>query len=207
MTRISVLIPTIGRALLGRALASLLPAGLHPDDDVVVVGDVHDGPLVWAEEMCAAFGPIVRYVPFDAGHHCAAHCQINHVYHSGLFRGDIITMADDDDVWVRGALDRIRADAVAFPQKVLIYRFRVPNGLIVPPWGQDTTTLGLVSGQCIVTPNNPDYFGAYSEDYCGDATFVNTTCDRVGRDNVVFRPHLTVLGRPEDWREAWTWAQ
>lgn len=39
MTTLSVIIPTIGRPTLAEALASLVPAGLSADDEVIVVCD------------------------------------------------------------------------------------------------------------------------------------------------------------------------
>ena len=53
--RLSIIIPTTGRPSLARALASLAPAGIGPEDEVIVVGD---GPEAFdaALPMCPYTG-------------------------------------------------------------------------------------------------------------------------------------------------------
>ena len=102
--RLSIIVPTHDGDGLDTLFASVADQ-LLPQDELLVVGDIHDGSLLHVEARVVSAG--YRYVAYDAGHHCYGHCQIN--YGLTVVSGDYLVFIDDDDCFPDGALDAIRA--------------------------------------------------------------------------------------------------
>lgn len=127
---LTVIIPTIGRPTLAEALASLAPAGLRADDEVIVVADGLD----LMESVCA----LVDSVPLPARPRVIAieragdygHTPRNEALEEA--RGDRIVSLDDDDLAEPGSYDRVRALAEAYPDRPLVLRFEAQDGRVIP---------------------------------------------------------------------------
>jgi hypothetical protein len=152
----SVIVPTIGRPTLSRTLASIDIQRMVPGDQTIVV---HDDPPhrdwgAWART-------------------------------EGMKQatGDFLLFMDDDDVYVPGAFDVIRAAVAAIPEHVHIFRMRrfAPFNDIL--WGfKDLSAPGQVGTPMFVVPNRRDWLGTWSTRYECDFDFLVTTTRKMGRN-------------------------
>jgi glycosyltransferase involved in cell wall biosynthesis len=165
---LSIIIPTIGRDTLPRALRSLLPQ-LAPGDEVLVVGD---GVQPYADAVCAGVDQ-VRYLETPE-----THCFGNAQRQAGMAHatGDALAFLDDDDVARPRALAVMRAALAQFPDRVLICRFIDQHGLVL--WRTPAIVQGNVSTQQIVVPNRPNWIGTWGDRYEGDLDFIQSTVAR-----------------------------
>jgi glycosyltransferase involved in cell wall biosynthesis len=151
--RLSLLVPTAGRLSLRRTIDSVADQVL-PGDELLVIGDVLDGPLPQTEAICAGY-PFVRYLPFKGEQHDHGHSCMNHGIEQ--VRGDWIVANDDDDVWTSGALAAMReaieqlrrATAAAVPLPVLL-----GADFMVTPEQRAAGVVqeGTIGGHCLVAP-------------------------------------------------------
>ena len=129
---LSIVIPTLGRPTLEDALGSICPQ-LHQGDEVVVVFDSHGSDAAAGfslRKRLQPFGSQVVYAEVDAGrHYYGGTAQSN--YGFTIARGDYVMSLGDDDAYVAGAFDKIRA--ALKPGRALITQVFIPhNGLILP---------------------------------------------------------------------------
>jgi glycosyltransferase involved in cell wall biosynthesis len=170
--RLSIIVPTPdGEGL--RALFQSIRPQLDPADEVIIVGDTHDGPLDAVQLLTEAQGENWRYIPHDAGHHCWGHCQIN----AGLqiARGDYLVFNDDDDVFTEGAFDAIRRAIGHQPSpRPLMFKFHCQRlGRTLPErYAVEESAIG---GHCLVTPNIAGRIGRWGERYGGDFDWIAST--------------------------------
>lgn len=170
--RLSIIVPTPDGDGLHRLLASIQPQ-IAADDDVLIVGDTHDAPLTWLASEIEALGPPFRFLPYDAGHHCWGHCQIN--YGITQASGDYLVFIDDDDVFTPEALHVMRARIAEQPQpRPLMFRFHCTRlGRTLPErYAVEESAIG---GHCLVTPNIAGTIGRWGERYGGDFDFIVST--------------------------------
>lgn len=170
--RLSIIVPTPDGDGLDRLFDSLLPQ-LTNGDEVIVVGDTHDGPLPLVEETCRALGPHFRYVEHDARGHAWGHPQINQGMQQA--RGDYLVFIDDDDVFTPEALHIIRTAAGELREpRVLMFRFECQRlGRTLPEAHEVIES--AIGGHCIVPPNIPDRLGQWGDRYGGDFDFIVST--------------------------------
>lgn len=190
---LSLLVPTHREDRpLKRCLDSVAGQLAH-SDEVIVVGDTHDGPLPAVEALVKSYGKQYRYLPFDAGHHCYGHCQLD----AGIAvaRGDYVHCNDDDDVWTDGALAAFRKLAGAVPKPVpFLFRFQSYVGPIF--WVQvGLFGRNLIGGHCLLAPRKG--IGSFTCEYSGDFDYVESTVNNFGGpQNAVWREEIVCLARP-----------
>lgn len=179
---------------LARCLSSI--AGqLEPGDEVIVVCDVHDGPLPGVEARVAAYGSQFRCLSLDAGHHCYGHCQ--HNYAMTQARGDYIHLNDDDDVWAEGAAQKMRTTAKAFPGKVLLFRFVSYIGRVIYWTNPGRMERDYIGGHCLVTPNDQTKLGRFGCQYNGDYDWIEQTVNNFGGpDEAIWVDDIVAYARP-----------
>lgn len=190
---LSLLVPTHREDRPLRRCLESVQGQLKRGDEVIVVGDTHDGPLDGVEALTRDFGPQFKYLAVDAGHHCYGHCQLD----AGIAvaKGDYIHCNDDDDVWTDDALDTFRraASAVRAPLPFL-FRFRsylgpifwVQPGLFARNW---------VGGHCLLAPR--EKAGHFTCAYNGDFDWLETTVNAYGGyQNAVWREDIIAIARP-----------
>lgn len=176
---------------LRRCLDSVLPQ-MRPGDEVIVIGDTHDGDLPGVESLVSSYG--FTYLALDTGFHDYGHSQLN----LGLehARGDYIHVNDDDDIWAPGAVGIMRATAANYPGRPLLFRFLSYVGLVY--WH----TRGLfarnhIGGHCLVAPNLPDKVGRWSPEYSGDFDYLESTISlHGGIDSAVWCDQIVAVARP-----------
>jgi glycosyltransferase involved in cell wall biosynthesis len=103
---LSIIIPTLGRPTLDRALASVLPY-LEPADEVLVVGD---GPRPVAQGIVAQRAcRQLHYLEHSEPGSTFGNAQRNYAMHRA--QGDYFAFLDDDDRFLPNALASIRREA------------------------------------------------------------------------------------------------
>lgn len=196
MSSLSLLVPTLGRPSLARALNSVKDQ-LASGDEVIVVGDTHDGELPEVEALVRDYGKQFRYLAHDAGHHCWGHCTL--MYGINRANGDYIHCSDDDDCWSPDALDAMRgAIAELNEPHPLLFRFRSWYGPVF--WSQrGLIAEGQIGGHCLVTPNIPDRIGVFGCRYEGDYDYILSTLQKWPRGilDAQWVDRIVAIARPE----------
>lgn len=178
---------------LQRCLESVLPQ-LGRSDQVLVVGDTHDGPLPAVEALVRSYGPRFRYLAHDAGHHCFGHCQINAAL--PLAKGRYVHCNDDDDTWAPGAVDAMRSAIAETPGLPLLFRFRAYWGT---SYWQERGLFARdhIGGHCLVAPNVAGKVGRFACQYSGDFDWLASTVAYYGGpEAAVWRDELVAIARP-----------
>jgi len=191
---LSLLIPTVGKLELECALASVAPQ-LQPQDEVIVIGDTLDNPLIESRRIVESFGPQFRWLEYAGTEHTWGHDQLNHGIANA--RGDYLHFNDDDDIWTLDALDCIREAIAQSPGRVLLFKFMSWHRMIF--WEKEGYLLqDHVGGHCIVCPNVPGKVGLWAPHYQGDFNFVMSTIllsGGIGR--VVWVDRIVAVARPD----------
>lgn len=170
--RLSIIVPTHdgdGLDTLFRSVEDQLIPDFH--DELIVVGDVHDGSLFHVELRVRTKG--YTYVPFDAGHHCWGHCQINH----GITQahGDYLIFIDDDDCFPDGALDSVRrAIAEQSTPRPLMFKFWSRRHNLYLPVRHEVRE-SAIGGHAMVVPNISERLGKWECRYAGDYDWITST--------------------------------
>ncbi|KPV51453.1 hypothetical protein SE17_21065, partial [Kouleothrix aurantiaca] len=143
---------------------------LQAGDEVIVVGDTHDGALPHVELLCTVHG--LRYLAHDAQGHAWGHPQINQGMR--VATGDYLVFIDDDDVFDADALATIRAGIAEAPGRVHLFQFHAARlGRTLPE--THAVVESAIGGHCIVPPNDPAKLGQWGDRYGGDFDFIVTT--------------------------------
>lgn len=109
-------------------------------------------------------------------------------------KGDYLLFLDDDDVYLTGAFDVIRAALTENPGRPHIFRMRRGeyNDLI---WTEKVIRVGNVSTQMFVVPNDPARLGRWGKRYEGDYDFITSTLAKYPADSVVWREEPIAIWR------------
>lgn len=178
---------------LRRALNSIAPQ-LQPGDEVVVIGDTHDGELPGVQATVKEYGYQFRYLSLDAGHHCWGHCQLDYALMQA--RTDYIHCSDDDDIWTPHAAEAMRHAAKVNPGEPALFRFVSFFGTVY--WERaglfERNHLG---GHCLFLPNDPERIGKFYCGYSGDFDYVHDTVQAYGGpERVAWRDDIVCIARP-----------
>ena len=154
--------PTLGRPTLAETLASIA-AQLRPGDELIVACN-RDGN--YGDRS------------LDRGQAKA--------------EGDVVLFCDDDDVYVAGALDRIRSWCAANPGKIGLFRRGFNNG--AKQWRRPQLKPGNIQRMCIALPNVPGRMPHWT----GYQTEVNIPLEAAERQGaeIVFVDEVIGLARP-----------
>ena len=189
MPTLSVVIPSLGAATLGRTLESICRQSLESGDQVIVVGDGLSYYAKIAESFCDRL-PIEHHLYED---HCWGNPQRNWAIENRV-RGDYLVWMDEDDVFADGAFSAIRNAAVEAPERPLMFRFVTWDRRIL--WQQQQIVMGAIGGHEFVTPNLPERLGRWARVYEGDYHFIATTLERWPPESLVWREEVIALCRP-----------
>lgn len=116
---LSIIVATVGRDTLQRALRSVNDQPLLPGDEVLVVGDSPEIERVANECAC-------RYIRCPVGGNFA-YAERQHAM--PLATGTHLLFLDDDDRFLPGAFAAIRSSIQKHPDRPLMFR-------MIAPWGQ-----------------------------------------------------------------------
>ena len=207
---LSVVVPTVGRASLARAVRSLLKQGDWLPFEVVLVGDTFAG--TWRESLPAAQAlaetdPRLSYTECDGGVHAWGHPQRTHG--ARMAKGQYLWWLGDDDVALPGAFQSIARAIRAHEAdpRVFLFRWIAPWKMVL--WhtaGFLGPEPGFIDAECIVCPNVPDKLGTWVNRYQGDFDFIAETVERWGGlERVIWRPEVIAQAQPgegEDWTQS-----
>lgn len=189
---LSIIVPTIGRPTLERALRSLLWQEGHALAwEAVIVGDSYreggggdfraalDGVPARLAALDGGRTDRLRYVEHDGGVHAWGQPQRNHG--ATVARGRWLAWLGDDDLYLRGAFEAMGAVLASAEPIPHLFRW-------ISPWkavywhtrGYVGEAPGHIDAECIVTPNDPDRLGTWTNRYQGDWDFIVETIRRYG---------------------------
>lgn len=150
---LTIVVPTIGRPTLATTLASIARQELHPSDRVIVALDTFGEPeREDVAALVASFG--FELMRVDGGVHFMGNPQLNAAI--AACATDYLCALGDDDVYVDGAIARIRATVK--PGRALLFQFYAPPYLVPGDprrfvlWADRVLRVANISGCCIVAP-------------------------------------------------------
>lgn len=178
---LSLIIPTLGRPTLLRALRSVVPQ-LFCRDEVIVVGD---GEQPVAREIAREFHQVV-YLETE-GTSCWGHAERN----LGMKKatGTHLAFLDDDDVWLPGARSHIEAASAAFRDQPVFFRMEHGERTI---WVEKEVRYCNISTQMYLFPNVAGKLGTWRHNpdtahgSGGDYLFARDTVDKYPAGASVF---------------------
>jgi hypothetical protein len=196
---LSVILPSIGRPGLERALDSIeRQPGI--DREVIVVEDTLSGTQPHVKVLASRYGAL--YVGYAGEDHCWGHPQRN--YGATVAKGRWLAWMADDDIYTRDAFDAIyreveRQERSGDPCPILFRVKMNQYGRLI--WGAPGLAVGNIDAECIVTPNDPARLGTWALRYEGDFDFIKETVDLHGRCR--WADPVIAIARPTD-DEDWT---
>lgn len=151
---LTIAVPTMGRPILRHTLDSIARQDLTPDDQVLVVFDSFQGSgdLEATRELVESYG--YTFVLFNGGHSFYGNPQLNHAI--SLARGDYFCALGDDDIYVDGAIARLRA--AIKPGRAVLFQFYAPPFLAINNprrfllWQTKQLRVANISGCCVAAP-------------------------------------------------------
>lgn len=182
--KLSIVIPTLGRASLERTLLSCADA-----DEIVVVLDTARG----ATELPCRLPDNAVYAEGNFG---VTGGHAGRAYGIGLATGTHLAFFDDDDEYTPGAIQLMREAVCDMPVVFRMDHYR--HGVL---WRNRQVEFGNVSTQMYVVPNDPPRLASWTPhvpgipEPGGDYTFLRETVDLMGgpvwREEVIatIRPH------------------
>lgn len=185
--RLSVIVATIGRDTLPRALRSVESQPLLQGDEVLVVGATAE-----IERVADEFG--YRFI------HCPAGGNYGHVerqYAMPLATGTHLLFLDDDDCYVPGAFAAIRAGIDANPGRPLMFRMIWPGGLLL--WVDPVVREGNHGTPQFIVPNDSKRLGRWGSRYQGDFDFCVSTLALYPESALIWNETVIYECRPVDW--------
>jgi GT2 family glycosyltransferase len=182
--KLSIVLPTLGRESLKQTLDSCIDA-----DEIVVVLDTSRGTT----ELPCKLPP---NAVFHADSFGVTGGHAGRAVGIGMATGTHLAFMDDDDVYLPGAIDIMRAAACDRP---VIFRMdHYSHGHL---WRDPAIRFGNVSTQMYVVPNDPARFGSWTphvpglKEPGGDYTFIKETCELMG--DPVWRDEVICKLRPD----------
>jgi glycosyltransferase involved in cell wall biosynthesis len=161
-----------------------MKARLLPNDEVIVVGD---GKQDEARRICGFMNPRlpIRYIETPERINDFGHGPSNFAYATAT--GTHILRIDDDDTYVEGVFDKVRAAAQENPGKVIIFKMRAIARRLSYDllWQSKVVGLGNVGTPMVVVPNNKAKLGTWGKWYGGDHDFIASTVKNFGGDDLV----------------------
>ena len=198
--KLTIVIPTISRPTLARALRSVQKQEMLPGDEVILVGD---GPQPVARALWEQFHLPGKYLEVKGPNADWGHTPRNLVQ---VHEGYIIAL-DDDDELSDGALKIIRQALEENPDRPHMFRMDgAPE--IGTCWKVREVRQGNVGTPMFVLPAKGPK-GKYAPVYGGDAVFMQETLAQWPEGSLVWREEIICHVRPyrdPPRRETMEWA-
>jgi hypothetical protein len=191
---ICFLIASVGRPSLKNSLRSLYGQFAHGIDKIIVFFDGKcEAGLDYFKEEQELYGNDLEMtlLPKNLGYW--GHGIRNR--YMDYLPCDYIHHYDDDDAFYPDMLPGIRQDIKDNFGKIIVYKFKNWNNDII--WKTPEIRGGQVGTSSGFLPNRPEIFGKFGYEYGGDATFWYETQDKIGKDNIVFKPTVILECRPK----------
>ena len=167
----SLILPTISRPTLARALLSLKDQDWRPVDEVIVCGD---GPQPVAAAFVRQFGPPFRYLETPTRLEKWGYGVRNWLADNNHANGTHLIYLDDDDAYRPEAVALIRSAVEAIPDRPHVFRMQdMTDGMI--RWKTRDVIHGNIGTPMLVVPNDPCRRGRWGDSYSGDLDFAIET--------------------------------
>lgn len=155
---VTVVMPTVGRPTLRRAIASVVDQ-LEYGDELIVVGDSTVDHQAW--DVVAEFQPAqLFYVEAHRPGSVFGNAQRDFGMQLAAGRSSHLMFLDDNDVWTHGALDTVRwaIDRVGDDRAAHVFKARWgaghhAHGTVL--WRDTVVAEGNVGTPMVVLPNRP----------------------------------------------------
>lgn len=169
---ISLVIPTISRPTLARALASMRRQEWQAGDEVLLVGD---GPQPVACSLWEQFRLPGRYLETPAPLGYWGHGPRNWIAENREATGRYLMALDDDDELPDQAVAIVRRILAESPDRPHIFRM-TGTPVVGDCWKVKEIREGNVGTPMLVAPNDPARLGRFAPRYGGDCDFIRGTC-------------------------------
>jgi hypothetical protein len=195
---IAVAVPTTGRPSLDVTLRAIAEQGLIPGDDVIVVYDRHCGPQPDLRARVEAFGPQFTSCEHDHGVSDHGLFQSNVAFASA--QSDYVLAHSDDDLYLPGAFDTLRATAEAHPHQPILFQAISPNRRLSWIPGKPKLQRGRLGGQSLAMPR--EYLSSFrmEERWRIDFAWILEVLDKAqaAGHEPVWIEDVLMLSRPTD---------
>jgi len=196
---LTICIPTIGRPSLRHTLDSIKRQKLVLGDRVVVVFDSYrHGHNYDLQELVEGYGAPFQYREFDGGTHFYGNPQFN--YGMRLARTGYFCGLGDDDIYVDGALERLRT--ALRPGRVTLCQFYSPpfdtpsGARRFVLWDTPRLQVAHISGCCMVAPVEALVPVSAEQRIEVDYDWIKDVIAKSGQEPVWMRDCL-IIARPE----------
>lgn len=193
---LTIIIPTIGRWSLKHTLESV-DMQIGNTDQILVVAD---GVYPASRQLVESRGSRFSYIELRDGPHHDWGARARNLAIE-MAQRDYIAFMDDDDRYLPGAFEFMRAATRTFPGHPFLFRMMHGKSII---WRSHELSLGNVSSQMVVVPNNQKKLSRYTERYEGDYDFIKGTAELYspGYDPFIWREEITSIlfkanGKPQ----------
>jgi hypothetical protein len=183
---LSIVIATIGRPTLIATLESLQQLG--PQDEVLLLTD-GDHPQAAAMLGAARLSCSIRQIVHQPRANDWGHTLRN--LYSHLAKGDRVLHIDDDDVYLDGAIDIVRAECSQYPGQLVVFRM-LTAARHIP--ASHEIRVGNIGTNCGALPNVPEKWGRWQPYYGGDGAFYESC-----RFQVAWCDRAITVERPHQW--------
>jgi hypothetical protein len=160
---LSIVVTTVGRPTLIATLESLRQ--LAPADELLLITDGdHPGAFTMLDHArlaCRTQRIVHRPAARDWGH------RLRNLY-SSRASGERVLHLDDDDVYLDGAISRVRQVCAQHPGKLVVFQMLIPGGRV--PMAH-RLCIGNIGTSCGALPNEPARWGCWEPFYGGDGAF------------------------------------
>jgi glycosyltransferase involved in cell wall biosynthesis len=196
---LTIVVPTIGRPGLKDTLASIARQALIPGDQVLIVYDSFERDAANAtatRALVESFG--YTFVEHDGGYHFQGNPQLNHAM--DLATGDYFCALGDDDVYVDGAIARLRKKLK--DGRVVLFQFFSPtfisgnDGLRCLLWSNKELRIANLSGCCMAAPVSTLVKVSDEQRFEVDYDWIRDTVAKSGQRPVWMKDCL-VIARPD----------
>ncbi len=151
---LTIIVPTIGRPTLETTLQSIARQDLLPGDRVIVALDTYqEPPRPDVSALVARYG--FELLPVDGGVHFMGNPQLNAAL--ATVTTDYVCALGDDDVYVDGAIERLRPK---LDGRAVLFQFYAPPFLVPEDprrfvfWADRRLRVANISGCCIAAPRS-----------------------------------------------------
>lgn len=186
-----MILPTIGRPTLARALRAVRAQAWQAGDEVLLVGD---GRTPTAASLWDQFSLPGRYLETNGPAKDWGHTPRNLVMPEA--RGDYIMSLDDDDVLTPNAVATVRAALAENPGRPHMFRMEgEPCGGLL--WRTKTVEHRNVGTPMFVLPTAGRRWAKYLPYHGGDHAFMRDTLAPWPADSLVWREEVICHVRPK----------
>jgi glycosyltransferase involved in cell wall biosynthesis len=184
---LTIIVPTIGRNSLKHTLESI---SIQAETNVQIL-IVADGIYPKSRQLVESKGPPYTYHELSDGPHHDWGARARN-FALALAKTAYIAFMDDDDRYLPGAFQFIKAAIKVFPGHPFLFRMMHEKSII---WKTHELAVGNISSQMVVVPNDQRKLSRFTERYEGDYDFIKGTADLYspGYDPFIWREEITAI--------------